>query len=146
MNGWNIIQTFMFPQDAYMAKAYLESAGINTLIQDEMTTQTYSLYSNAIGGVKLLVPDADVAESRRLLTEGGYLIPADQEKEEDWVWAKKTKDTTHCPFCHSDNIAKMRSVSIAAVILYFILGVLFPLFRPVIKCYDCGKAWKWRKE
>lgn len=128
-----------------MAKAYLASAGINTLIRDEMVTQTYSLYSNALGGVKLLVADADLAEGRRLLIEGGYLLSDDAEKEEHWMWVKKTDDT-HCPFCHSDNIAKMRNVSIAAVILYFLLGVLFPLFRPVVKCYDCGKAWKWRKK
>lgn len=145
MNGWCIIQTFMFPQDAYMAKAYLESAGVQTMIQDELTTQVYSLYSNAIGGVKLLVPQSEAVKSMELLKEGGYIVPGEQSEEEKWVWVDKNKDKTRCPFCHSENIAKMREINIAAMILYFILGVLFPLFRPVRKCYDCGKAWKYKK-
>lgn len=145
MYGWNIVQTFMFPQDAYMAKAYIESEGIPVLLQDEMTTQVYSLYSNAIGGVKLLVRDQDVAEALRLLGEGGYIVSSQTEPEEEWVWVEKTEDTSHCPFCHSENIAKVRSVNIVALVLYFLLGILFPLFRPIWKCYDCEKAWKYKK-
>lgn len=145
MNGWEIIQTFTFPQDAYMAKAYLESAGIETLLQDEMTAQIYSFYSNAIGGVKLLVRNNDRERGLQLLTEGGYLVPPEEDTNDGWIWVEKTEDTTHCPFCRSENIARRREVSVAAMILYFLLGVLFPLFRPVWKCYDCGKAWKYRK-
>ncbi len=144
MNGWTIIQTFMFPQDAYMAKALLESAGINTLIQDEMTVQVYSLYSNALGGVKLLIRDTDLIEGKKILIEGGYLSVDRPENTEDWVWVKKTKEKTHCPFCQSENIAKKQNLNLAAVVLYFILGALFPLFRGTYKCYECGKAWKYK--
>lgn len=146
MVGWSIIQTFTLPQDAYMAKAYLESAGIATMLQDEMTAQVYNFGSNAIGGVKLLVQDSNWKESERLLLEGGYLQSTDWEQREDWVWVKKTADRTHCPFCHSDNIAKDKILNIAAVILYFVFGALFPIFRFSYRCYDCGKAWKYRRQ
>ena len=35
MDSWVIVQTFINPQEAYMAKAFLESAGIETRMQDE---------------------------------------------------------------------------------------------------------------
>ena len=34
MDSWVIVQTFINPQEAYMAKAFLESAGIETRMQD----------------------------------------------------------------------------------------------------------------
>lgn len=144
MNDWTIIQTFTLPQDAYMAKAYLESAGVNTMLQDELTVQVYNFGSNAFGGVKLLVRNSDRKESEQLLIDGGYLQAEDTEQPDNWVWVSKPADVTVCPFCHSDNMAKSRDLSIAAVILYFILGALFPLFRSTYKCYDCGKSWKFK--
>ena len=35
MDSWVIVQTFINPQEAYMAKAFLESAGIETRMQDD---------------------------------------------------------------------------------------------------------------
>ena len=40
MDSWVIVQTFINPQEAYMAKAFLESAGIETRMQDELTVRT----------------------------------------------------------------------------------------------------------
>ena len=54
MDSWVIVQTFINPQEAYMAKAFLESAGIETRMQDELTVRT-GIHAQAIGGVKLLV-------------------------------------------------------------------------------------------
>ena len=52
MDSWVIVQTFINPQEAYMAKAFLESAGIETRMQDELTVRT-GIHAQAIGGVKL---------------------------------------------------------------------------------------------
>lgn len=145
MENWTMIQAFTSPQDAYMAKNWLESGEMEVLLQDEMTAQVYNFYSNAIGGVKLLVRNSDVERAIALLKEGGYLITSEQQREEDWVWVKKTADASHCPFCHSDNVAKVRNVGIAAIVLYFLLGMLFPLFRSVHKCYDCNKSWRYKR-
>ena len=83
-------------------------------------------------------------EGKKILIEGGYLSVDRPENTEDWVWVKKTKEKTHCPFCQSENIAKKQNLNLAAVVLYFILGALFPLFRGTYKCYECGKAWKYK--
>lgn len=147
MEGWSIVKTFTNPQDMYMVRAWLESEGVETMVQDELTAQVNNFYSGAIGGVKLWVRNTDLENTIELMKRGGYWSVYDEtEKEEDWVWVKKGSYPGHCPFCQSDNIAKARNLSIVAVIVFFILGALFPLFRSTWKCYDCGKAWKYRKK
>ena len=74
MDSWVIVQTFINPQEAYMAKAFLESAGIETRMQDELTVRT-GIHAQAIGGVKLLVWQ----EALKVLEEGFSLIPAGLE-------------------------------------------------------------------
>ncbi|MEG2277793.1 MAG: DUF2007 domain-containing protein [Odoribacter sp.] len=145
MNGWSMIQTFTNPQDAYMARAYLESEAVETMIQDELTAQVNNFYSNAIGGVKLWVKEEDRERGIEILKDGGYIIPEKEKEEADWVWVRKETDVSHCPFCHSDNIIKLKDLNLVSVVLYFILGVLFPLFRSTWKCCDCGKAWKYKR-
>ncbi len=77
MSEFKKIMVFTFPQEAYTAKAYLESEGIEVFLQDEMTTQVFNFYSNAIGGVKMLVQEADTERALQLLIEGGYLTPTE---------------------------------------------------------------------
>lgn len=147
MNNWSIIQTFVYPQEAYMAKAYLEAARIESLLKDELTAQVNNFYSNAIGGVKLLVRNEDFPEGVEVLKEGGYITPADlvQDEEVLIVEADKTTDRTHCPFCGSENIGKRKTPDIIMVVIYFLLSALFPIFKSVNKCMDCGKVWKFKK-
>lgn len=74
MSDWKKIKVFLYPQDAYLAKAFLESEGITVFLQDEMTTQVFNFYSNALGGVKMLVPTVDADKAIELLREGGYML------------------------------------------------------------------------
>ena len=78
MDSWVIVQTFINPQEAYMAKAFLESAGIETRMQDELTVRT-GIHAQAIGGVKLLVRHECWQEALKVLEEGFSLIPAGLE-------------------------------------------------------------------
>jgi len=54
MKDWVTLLTFTYPHEAHLAKGRLESEGIEVQITDELTVQAYNLYSNAIGGVKLM--------------------------------------------------------------------------------------------
>lgn len=142
MDNWKILHTFTYPQDAHLVKSYLESEGIDVVLQDELTTQVNNFISNAIGGVKLWVRDEDIAKGIEILEKGGYITVGDTEPPIEWV--ANRKDKTHCPFCHSDNMAKNSQPNLLSVVLYFIMGVLFPLFRTSYKCYDCDKQWRFK--
>lgn len=82
MDNWVTIISFTYPHEAHMAKAKLESEGIETMIQDELTAQVNNFYSNAIGGVKLLVKENVAELAIRILEESKIII---HDKNENTV-------------------------------------------------------------
>lgn len=147
MDNWDTLITFTYPHEAHVAKGFLESEGIETLIQDEMTTQVKNFLSNAIGGVKLLVRNEDYERGIAILKQGGYIFDEGHETEEaSIVYVNEAnKNKTLCPFCQSDNIMKNKDINILTPILYITLGAFIPIFRPKYKCYDCEKEWRYKK-
>ena len=144
-NNWKILITFTYPLEAHLAKGFLESNGVRTIIKDEYTVQVYNFYSNAIGGVKLLVNEADYNRGIKLLKKGAYLNQDAPSKNGIEILSVKSIDKSKCPFCHSDNISKKNRPSILIVIIYFILGAIFPIFKnSSYTCYDCGKEWRFK--
>ena len=143
MGNWRTIITFTYPHEAHLAKTLLESEGINTIIQDELTAQVNNFYSNAIGGVKLLVSESDFEQGIDILSKGGYINPVDIKTKTELIIEDKIIDKSRCPFCNSKNIRKKRDPDILTVIIYFLLGAIFPIFKRTFMCYDCHKEWKY---
>lgn len=146
MDNFKTIMTFTLPQDAYMAKTYLESEGIETFLKDELTVQVYNFYSNAIGGVKLQVKERDFENGLVILKRGGYInSESSEEIKVEIVHLDKETNKKTCPFCQSDNIGKTNEPNLLTVIGYFILGALFPIYKTSYNCFDCGKVWKFSR-
>lgn len=64
---WIVIKTFSFPYEAQIAKTQLEAFGIPVYIENEHTINMDWFYSNALGGVRLLVPENYVDEAKSFL-------------------------------------------------------------------------------
>ncbi len=147
MDNWTTLISFTYPPEANIAKGYLESNGIHTLIQDENTIQVLNFYSNAIGGVKLLVPASDYEEGIELLKKAGYL--SDTGSEDDFktevVRIVQAADKNICPYCKSENIGRNKKVNSLIIPLYLLLGLVFPIYQLSYKCFDCYKEWKFKK-
>lgn len=146
MDNLKTIITFTLPQDAYLAKGFLDSEGVESVIKDELTAQVYNFYSNAIGGVKLQVKESDYENGLLILQKGGY-INSDDKKDEiniEIVHIDKTTTKKICPFCQSDNIGKKKEPNILTIIL-LIFSIFFPIFKRSYICYDCNKAWVFKK-
>jgi len=62
--------SFRDPFEANIVRAKLIAAGIDAIVTDELTVQANWFYSLAIGGVKVQVPDGDIALARNILAEG----------------------------------------------------------------------------
>jgi hypothetical protein len=62
-----VVGAFTSVHEAHLARSVLESAGIEASIADEHLVSMYWLYSNAIGGVKVLVAEAQADEAREVL-------------------------------------------------------------------------------
>ena len=53
------IATFPTPEDAHLFRAFLEAQGIQGFLLDENFVQLFWYYSNAIGGVRVVVDESD---------------------------------------------------------------------------------------
>lgn len=65
------IARFLVPEDAHLFRAYLASEGIESWVLDEHTIQLFWHYSNALGGVRVVVNDEDVEEAETI--HAGYV-------------------------------------------------------------------------
>lgn len=73
MDNLITVITFNLPHHAHLAKAKLQSEGIEVFMKDEMTAHVNHLYAGAIGGIKLQVREADVGWAHRILIASGYM-------------------------------------------------------------------------
>lgn len=90
------------------------------------------LYSNAIGGVKVLVPPEHEREAKEIL----------QTDYSAAVEAEFGADDIACPSCGSNNLQPYTRGKAPAFVVFLLLG--FPLFliKHGLKCRDCGKFTK----
>ena len=72
-----ILKTYTYPHEAALAVALLNANDIQTYLQNELTVQNVSLHSNALGGVKLMVPASEYASALNLLVDN-HLMKAPQ--------------------------------------------------------------------
>ena len=61
------VDTYDMPMEAHLAKGLLEAHGLTTFLADELTVGVAWHLSNAIGGIKLQVPETDAARAASIL-------------------------------------------------------------------------------
>ncbi len=126
------IASYSMPYEAHIAKSRLDSEGIPAFIADEHTINMQWLYSNALGGVKLQVPEPYAEAAIEIL----------QENREEALIEEQGVDQEICPHCGSEN-TEFYQLGRRWAFLVFI-GISFPLFpvRGGIKCKTCGEVSK----
>ena len=129
------IKTFIDPIEANIIKGRLESEGIPTLLLDENTVNTYWLYAQAIGGIRLQVKEEDVVHALSILEEDKAKMYLINKEEVD-------KSSPYCPNCLSNNIRINKYSKSAFGFSWLLMG--FPLLLPDKKfyCFNCGNQWK----
>lgn len=144
MSNWRVAISLTFPSQAHMVQGYLESEGIDTMLKDELTTQVNNFYSNALGGVKVLVREENYENAQLILQKGGYINP-EKEPKIELVYVDNSTNKKQCPFCHSENIGKRKDPDVIMLIASLLLGMIIPIFRRTDICFECGKEWKYRR-
>ncbi|MEH0390679.1 DUF2007 domain-containing protein [Vibrio mimicus] len=127
-----VVARFSFPHEAHIARANLESAGIESFIADDHTVNTQWLYSNAIGGVRLMVLEKDFEEATEILTSD---FSESLEKHSE----TEGEQQDICPHCGSSEITAHTQGKRPAFLVFILLG--FPLFfyKQGYKCNQCGE-------
>ena len=111
---------------AHIAAGRLKESGIECWIKDENSVTLDPLLSNAMGGIKLMVAEADVRAALKILK-------TDREEH---------KALTPCPQCGSTNIELIISQRKASNFIGTFFSLLFfsyPLAGTQMHhCFDCG--------
>jgi hypothetical protein len=123
-----VIASYFEATEAYIAASVLDAEGIPFEIRDEHVVGVGWLYSQATGGVKLLVPD-DVAD------RAAALLGADRSAA-----VPDDPDAIRCPACGS---ADVRSADLRrrALALGLLLGLPLTARSGRLRCRACGKRW-----
>jgi hypothetical protein len=107
---WIVVQSFSFPYEAHIAKTQLEAAGIPARIENEHTINMDWLYSNALGGVRVLVLESNLEEARALLAQD-----FSQELQEQFGLSE------NCPNCGSSDIQPYTEGKRPAYLVFYCL-------------------------
>lgn len=127
MDNWITIISFTYPHEAHLAKGKLESEGFEVMIKDELTAQVNNFYSNAIGGVKLLVKESDYVSARQMLIESGYI--KEQIGEPNKFFTRFDKLTSKLPLI-GKSIIELRLIIFVALTLIIIIVPIVILSLP----------------
>lgn len=116
-----------------MAASLLEAEGIPAHLADEHMTQIGWIYTLALGGVRLEVPEDRLDEARALLAGSDALIAGKMENASGDV----------CPRCGSEDVSYKRRDRRArgASMLLFWLGIPLLMWSSRYRCGQCGHRW-----
>ena len=121
------VASYSFPYEAHIAKSSLEAAYIQAIVVDEHMVNMNWCYSDAVGGVRVLVRKEDEELAREI-------ISADYSQSlNDLV----DEDERLCDNCHSRNLLPITIGKRSAFIVFLLLG--FPLFfyKRGFQCEEC---------
>ncbi|HTT21822.1 MAG TPA: DUF2007 domain-containing protein [Candidatus Sulfotelmatobacter sp.] len=127
-----MIRKFRDLPEALLAKGSLESAGIECTLADDNMVRMDWFYSNAIGGIKLLVAAEDAAEAEQVLSQ-----PIPERFDVPDIGAF---DQPKCPKCGSLDVS-FRELQ-ASAYLSMALNVPIPFQKRAWRCHSCDTEWE----
>ena len=120
-DNYTVLDIFEYSTEAQVTKTKLEAEGLQVMLMDEKTVDSDPLISQAIGGVKLLVHNDDVADAKRIYSR----IRSYAKDENDQLFV--------CPNCSSNKVL------IAPLQRKNVFYMLFPFFEKTRKqCTVCN--------
>lgn len=126
------IRQFRDLPEALLAKGSLESAGIDAVLTDDNVVRMDWLWSNLMGGVKLLVGVEDAAEADEVLAQP---IPEHFDVSGVGEYAQP-----RCQNCSSLDVT-FQELEPAAY-LSMAVSVPIPFHRRAWRCRSCGEEWE----
>lgn len=139
-NDWITVATFSQPVEAHLARTKLESEGIVCMVSDEYLVRVNWLLSNAVGGVKLLVPPWDAERARAILRPRPRLVVV----AGDDAHRAEGEGEMICPNCRSYDVYYTRFSRRAAGVFMLVFGFIVPWLNRRWLCKQCGYQWKGR--
>ena len=124
------VHNFSNYMDAHIAMGKLKDEGINCWLMDENTVTVFPIWTNAVGGIKLMVPNVEVVKAKAII----------QKLEEE------RKKRYSCPQCGSHDVELVTTPRKAsnwiAAIGTFLIGNYALAPDQVYHCFHCNAEFK----
>jgi hypothetical protein len=136
MNDFVTIATYDNYWNANLGKERLDGLGIPCYLADENNVTAQWLLGNALGGIKLRVPESFAAEATALLGEESDTLAVDHKIDEN-------DGGLACPKCKSNNTAKQKLSKPVFALSLLLLGFPLPFVsKRRYTCFYCGNQWR----
>lgn len=137
-----VVERFFNQPSAPVARAALEAAGIAAHLADEHVIGMNWLYARAIGGMRLMVADEDVADALAILASDGLDALAELPE-----WRLPPSRYECCEACGERLVAPPRWGRSLRVFGMWLWIPFVPLAVPVVACeryhcLGCGHSWR----
>ncbi|MBG9376049.1 DUF2007 domain-containing protein [Panacibacter sp. DH6] len=127
---FSILRTFNNYIDAHLLLTRLESEGFNCWLKDENVVTINPVWTTAVGGIKLMIPDEEKEAAEKVLQE---------------IFEAR-KASFSCPNCASHNIEFINTPRKAVNWLSIIASWFFSSYAVAVEqtwhCFDCNAEFK----
>ncbi|MGP0565663.1 MULTISPECIES: putative signal transducing protein [unclassified Nitrospina] len=130
------IARYSMPYEAHLAKARLEAEGIPVFIADEHLLSINWLYTPAVGGIKVQVPEDWVDAAKDILTTD----------HQDEIAEIDTEPPLTCPRCGGTHATMVLGDPLMLLLTFALLGAPLFFLRETMKCHTCGTTFKRPKQ
>ncbi len=127
-----VIRRYRDLPEAIIAKSILDSADIESFLIDQNMVRLDWLWSNLLGGIKLVVRVEDAEAAAELIQQG---IP--EKFDVEGVGEYKQP---RCPRCQSFDV-DFQGLDRRLAYGSLFLGVPIPITNRAWKCHSCGHEW-----
>ncbi len=138
MNEYDLVSIRFYddPLEAHMARCLLENEGIEAFVHDEHIIGLNRMFSYALGGIKLKVPEGSKADALRILEVTEHRPYLDEEEQ-----------PIRCPKCGSEEltngVSRPRTTN---GMFHWALALLFSVY-PIsldrsMRCDSCGHLFR----
>jgi len=130
-----VVRSFSQPHEAHLACSALRAAGLEATVADANIVAADWLYSNAVGGVKVLVRAEDASVAREVLDTPAAVAEGEEPEPVNAAEAA-------CPRCGGQGVVRIAHGRRIAVLSWLLTSVpLFPVWQKR-RCQTCGFALK----
>ena len=128
------VASFETAPEAWIFQNKLETNGIRAFVVDEHVVNARWSYSLAIGGVKVQIPNQEIASFKQFKT-----LEAKSTTVEVPCFEKDTpSDFGYCPHCQSSELSFQRWQKRKFFLIWLLFGWAIPVHSPSLKCNCCG--------
>jgi hypothetical protein len=123
-----VVASYLYPHEAYLACSALENAGIDAVLADEHVIAMDWRLAMAVGGIKIRVRAKDLDAAREFLAESAEATRIERKN-----------DREACPRCGGrEQTAHVTTGKALAIFSWLVTGAPMWPVRRRLHCRDCG--------